>query len=91
MARANLNRTRRRRERRRAVTTKPLRQTIHVLDGAYAACVTAQMALHHQNAEQDSEIALSLRLHVSDPVSRAAEALRAYVDPDDPLHSEDAL
>jgi len=36
-----------------------------------------QLALNHQNAEQDRELERTLRLYVSEPVSRLAETLRA--------------
>jgi hypothetical protein len=90
MVRANLNRMRRRSAHRGRRYANPLRTTIFLLDGAYASCVTAQLALNQQNADQDSDIALSLRLNVSEPVSRAAEALRAFVGSGNSSHSKES-
>jgi hypothetical protein len=49
------------------------------LESIYSVIVTAQLALKHQNADQDREVEHTLRLHVSEPVSRLAETLRASI------------
>jgi hypothetical protein len=57
--------------------SEPLAAAMVLLDGAYSSCVTVQCALDHQNAELDGDFARCLRLNVSDPISRAADALRS--------------
>ncbi|HKT74185.1 MAG TPA: hypothetical protein VJQ47_14945, partial [Steroidobacteraceae bacterium] len=52
-----------------------VREIADQLKCVYATCVTAQLALQGQSAEQDHEILLALRLHVSEPVSRQVERL----------------
>jgi hypothetical protein len=56
-----------------------LREIAFRLKGVYATCVTAELALQGQNAEQDHDILLALRLHVSEPVSRQVERLEALL------------
>ena len=56
-----------------------LRKIAWLLKGVYSSCVTAELALQGQNAEQDFEILRALRMHVSEPVSRQAEELEAVV------------
>lgn len=43
----------------------------------YSTCVTAELALQGQNADQDLDIRAALRTHVAEPVSREAEKLTA--------------
>jgi hypothetical protein len=56
-----------------------LREITFRLKGVYATCVTAELALQGQNADQDYDILLALRLHVSEPVSRQVERLEALL------------
>jgi len=56
-----------------------LQQIVLALGGVYSSCVTAQLALLGQNAEQDCEIMRTLRMTVAEPVSRQAERLEAVV------------
>ena len=49
------------------------------LESIYSVGITVQLALNHQNAEQDRELERTLRLYVSEPVSRMAETLRAII------------
>jgi hypothetical protein len=55
-----------------ALRLKEIARTLNVI---YSTCVTAQMALKGQNAEQDSDVLAMLRVNVADPVSRQAERL----------------
>jgi hypothetical protein len=57
--------------------SEPLAAVMVLLDGAYSSCVTVQCALKEQNVELDGDFAVCLRLNVSGPISRAADALRA--------------
>jgi hypothetical protein len=52
-----------------------LRETAELLRVVYSTCVTAELALQGQNADQDGDILRALRMHVSAPVSRQAERL----------------
>jgi hypothetical protein len=56
-----------------------LQQVALALGGAYSSCVTAQLALRAQDAEQDREIMRTLMMHVAGPVSRQVETLEAVV------------
>lgn len=56
-----------------------LERLASTLEAAYSTSVTVQAALDRQNSEQDQDIALCLRLHVSEVVSREAEELRFMV------------
>lgn len=60
------------------------------LRGIYGAAVTAELALRQQDAEQDPEIADSLRDGVCDPIAdqiRALEEVTGHA-PDKPLGTE---
>ncbi len=46
------------------------------LESAYATCVTVQLALQSQDADEDGQIETCLREHVCNPLGRASEALR---------------
>ena len=46
------------------------------LQDAYAACVTAEIALSAQNADHDAEIARSLRAGVSEAIAAELQWLR---------------
>jgi hypothetical protein len=56
-----------------------LQQIARALGGVYSSCVTAQLALQGQNAEQDRDIMWTLRMQVSEPVSRQLETLDVVV------------
>ena len=45
----------------------------------YSSCVTTQLALQAQNADQDHDILCALRTKVSEPVGRQLERLDALV------------
>jgi hypothetical protein len=49
------------------------------LEVLHATCVTVEMALKHQNAEQDEEIARCLMRNVTEPLHDQAEALQGIV------------
>jgi hypothetical protein len=49
------------------------------LESIYSTCVMVQLALRGQNADQDADIARSLRVGVSQPISLQAEKLRTIV------------
>jgi hypothetical protein len=49
------------------------------LEVIYSTCVTVQRALIGQNADQDTDIARCLRLHVSEPVSAQVERLQGIL------------
>lgn len=53
-----------------------LRNLAIELDSAYATCVTVQLALLSQDADNDGEIETCLRTHVCDPLGGASRALR---------------
>jgi hypothetical protein len=55
-------------------------QVALALRGVYASCVTVQLALYGQNAEQDRDIMRTLRMHVSEPVSRQLDRLDVVVN-----------
>jgi len=56
-----------------------LQQIARALRGVYSNCVTAQLALRAQNADQDREIMSTLRMQVSEPVSRQLDRLNVVV------------
>ena len=56
-----------------------LREMAQLLRVVYSTCVTAELALQSQNADQDGDILSALRMHVSAPVSRQAERLDAML------------
>jgi hypothetical protein len=56
-----------------------LRDLARLLRGVYSTCVTAELALRGQNADQDADIVCALRAHVSAPVSRQVEKIDALV------------
>ncbi len=56
-----------------------LRAIAQLLRAVYSACVTAELALQGQNADQDHDIARTLRMHVSEPVSRQVERLESLL------------
>jgi hypothetical protein len=47
-----------------------LREVSRLLGVIYSSCVTAELALEGQNADRDRDILATLRMHVSEPVSR---------------------
>jgi len=49
------------------------------LEDAYAACVTAEVALTAQNADHDAEIARSLRASVSEPIAAELQRIRKAI------------
>jgi hypothetical protein len=63
----------------RAVAKRELASELHgiarLLGVVYSTCVTAELALQGQNADQDHDILSALRVHVSEPVSRQIEKL----------------
>ena len=56
-----------------------LREMAQLLRAVYSACVTAELALQGQNADHDHDILRTLRMHVSEPVSRQVEKLETLV------------
>jgi hypothetical protein len=46
------------------------------LESAHATCVTVQLVLLSQDADEDGQIETCLRTHVSNPLGHASEALR---------------
>lgn len=54
-----------------------LRDVARLLSVAYSTCVTAELALKGQNADQDYEILAALRMNVTEPVSRLVERLNS--------------
>jgi len=62
------------------LTSETLRDTLKELaiqlEWTYSTCVTAQLALNQQGADQDRDIEACLQWHVSEPVIRISRALR---------------
>ena len=56
-----------------------LARLAHRLEDAYAACVTAEVALTAQNADHDAEIARSLRACVSEPIAAELQRVRRAI------------
>ena len=56
-----------------------LREVSRLLGVIYSSCVTAELALEGQNADRDHDILTTLRMHVSEPVSRQVEKLELLV------------
>jgi hypothetical protein len=56
-----------------------LREIAQRLRVIYSSCVTTQLALQKQNADQDHDILCALRTNVSESVSRQVERLDALV------------
>jgi hypothetical protein len=54
-----------------------LRDIASALNTVYSTCVTAQLALKGQNADQDYDILAALRMNVTEPVSRQVERLNS--------------
>jgi hypothetical protein len=52
-----------------------LREVACILNVVYSTCVTVELALKGQNADQDCDILAMLRMSVAEPVSRQAERL----------------
>jgi hypothetical protein len=56
-----------------------LREVSQLLSVIYSTCVTAELALQGQNADRDRDILITLRMHVSEPVSRQVENLSSLI------------
>jgi hypothetical protein len=59
---------------------RPLSALVRRLQTIYGIAVTAEAALRHQAADQNVEIADSLRAGVCDPVADEARDLEAFVE-----------
>jgi hypothetical protein len=56
-----------------------LREVSQLLSVIYSTCVTAELALQGQHADRDRDILITLRMHVSEPVSRQVENLSSLI------------
>jgi hypothetical protein len=56
-----------------------LTQLVRRLEGIYAVCVTAEVALTGQNADHDAEIARSLRAGVSEAIAAELQRVRKAI------------
>jgi hypothetical protein len=56
-----------------------LREISRLLSVIYSTCVTAELALHGQNADLDRDVLIALRMHVSEPISRLEEMLSSLI------------
>ena len=63
------------------VSRKTLEATVAHLSNVHSVVVTAAMALCHQNADLDSDVAAVLRLQVANALSSNIHALNAALDP----------
>jgi len=56
-----------------------LTQVVRRLDGAYAVCLTAEVALTGQNADRDVEIARCLRAGVSEVIAAELQRIKKAI------------
>jgi hypothetical protein len=54
-----------------------LHDIARLLNVVYSTCVTAELPLQGQNADQDHDILSALRISVTDPISKLAETLHS--------------